>query len=45
MEAMLEDIGLKEFIDKEIPKPAASYAQNFIKWKKCVAKVRQIILE
>jgi len=26
MEVVLEDNGLKEFVDHEIPKPAASYA-------------------
>ena len=45
MEAVLEDNGLKEFIDQEIPKPASTNAQELAKWKKCVAKVRQIILE
>ena len=45
MEAMLENNGLKEFIDQEIPKPMALNAQNLAKWKKCVAKARQIILE
>eukprot|EP00253_Pinus_taeda_P024794 PITA_24794 len=45
MEAVLEDNGLKEFIDQEIPKPASTNAQELAEWKKCVAKVRQIILE
>jgi len=45
MEAMLEDNGLKEFIDQEVPKPATMDAQNLVKWKKCVAKARWIILE
>ena len=45
MEAMLEDNGLKEFIDQDIPKPPASDAQNMAEWKKCVARARQIILE
>ena len=42
---MLEDNGLKEFVDQEIPKLATSYAKNLAEWMKCVAKVRQIILE
>jgi len=28
MEVVLEDNGLKEFVDQEIPKPTASDAQN-----------------
>ena len=45
MEAVLEDNGLKEFIDQEIPKPTSTNAQELVEWKKCVAKVRWIILE
>ena len=45
MEAVLEDNGLKEFIDQEIPKPASTNAQELAEWKKCVVKVRWIILE
>jgi len=45
MEAVLEDNGLKEFIDQDIPKLATSDAKNLAEWKKCVAKARQIILE
>eukprot|EP00253_Pinus_taeda_P025239 PITA_25239 len=45
MEAVLEGNGLKEFIDQEIPKPTSTNAQEFAEWKKCVAKVRRIILE
>ena len=45
MEVVLEDNGLKEFIDQDIPKLVASDAQNLAKWKKCVVKVRRIILE
>jgi len=45
MEVLLEDNGLKELIDQDIPKLAASDAHNLAKWKKCVAKVRWIILE
>ena len=45
MEVVLEDNGLKEFIDQEVPKPTATDKQNLAEWKKCVAKARQIILE
>ena len=45
MEAVLEDNGLKEFIDQEIPKPTSTNAQELAEWKKCVAKVIRIILE
>jgi len=36
MEAMLEDNGLKEFIDQDIPKPPKSDEKYLDKWKKCV---------
>lgn len=42
---MLEDNGLKEFIDKDIPKPPVVDAQDLAEWRKCVAKARKIILE
>jgi len=45
MEAVLEDNGLKEFIDQEIQKPTSANVQELADWKKCVAKVRRIILE
>lgn len=45
METVLEDNGLKEFIDQDIPKPPTSDAQNLAEWKKCVARAMQIILE
>ena len=45
MEAILEDNGLKDFIDQEILKPAVANAQELAQWKKCVVKARQIILE
>ena len=45
MEAVLEDSGLKDFNDQEIPKPGSTNAQELAEWKKCVAKVRWIILE
>lgn len=45
MEAVLEDNGLKEFIDNVIPKLTTSDDQDLAEWKKCVAKARRIILE
>jgi len=33
MEAILEDNGLKEFIDQEIQKPASTNAQELAKWR------------
>ena len=44
-EAVLEDNGLKEFIDQEIPKLASTNAQEMAEWKKCVVKVRWVIIE
>jgi len=35
MEVVLEDNGLKEFIDQDIPKPSASNALNLAEWKVC----------
>ena len=43
MEAVLEDNGLKEFIDKDVPKPDASDAANLDAWKKKVGKARRIL--
>ena len=45
MEAILEDNGLKEFIDKDVPKTDVADAANLDAWKKKVAKVRRILLE
>jgi hypothetical protein len=45
MEAVLEDNGLKEYIDKDVPKPDATDTANLDAWKKKVAKVRRILLE
>jgi hypothetical protein len=42
MEAVLEDNGLKEFIDKDVPKPDAA---NLDAWQKKVEKARRILLE
>ena len=40
----VEDNGLKEFIDNDIPKPAIADAQLIDAWKKKVEKVRRILL-
>jgi hypothetical protein len=45
MEAVLEDNDLKEFIDKDVPKPYATDAANLDAWKKKVEKARRILLE
>ena len=45
MEAVLEENSLKDFIDQEVPKPAAANATKLAEWKKCVARVRRILLE
>ena len=45
MEAVLEDNGLKEFIDNDVPKPASSDAIGLDAWQKKVAKTRRIMLE
>eukprot|EP00253_Pinus_taeda_P021438 PITA_21438 len=45
MEVVLEDNKLKDFIDQEVPNPAAASAQELVEWKKRVAKARRIILE
>ena len=45
MEVVLEDNDLKDFIDREVPKPATDNAQELVEWKKCVARVRRILLE
>ena len=43
MEEVLEDNGLKDFIDQEVPKPTD--ATQLAEWKKCVARDRRILLE
>ena len=43
MEAILEDKGLKDFIDQEVPKPID--ATQLAEWKKHVARARRILLE
>ena len=45
MEVVLEDNELKEFIDNDIPKTPTTNAQDLVEWRKCVTKVRRIILE
>ena len=45
MEAVLEDNGLKDYIDKDVPKADAIDTANLDAWKKKVAKARRILLE
>ena len=45
MEAVLDDNGLKEFIDAKIPKPASSDVVALDAWKKKTEKCRRIFLE
>ena len=45
MEAVLEDNGLKDFIDAEIPKPGSSDAVALEAWQKKTTKCRRILLE
>ena len=45
MEAVLEDNGLKEFKDNDIPNAAAADAQILDAWHKKVGKARRILLE
>ena len=45
MEAVLDDNGLKEFIDVDIPKPGSSDAAALYTWQKKTAKCRRILLE
>ena len=42
---VLEDNGLKEFIDSDVPKPGSSDAASFDAWQKKIAKTRRILLE
>ena len=42
---MLEDNGLKEFIDSDVPKPRSSDAALLDAWKKKTTKTRGILLE
>ena len=45
LEAILEDNGLKEFIEKYVHKPDVTDATNLDAWKNKVEKVRRILLE
>jgi hypothetical protein len=45
IEAVLEDNVLKEFIDKDVPKPTTTETANLDAWKKKVEKARRILLE
>ena len=45
MEAILEDNGLKDFANQEVPKSATANATEFVEWKKCVATTRRILVE
>ena len=45
IEVLLEDNGLKEFIDSDVPKPTSTYVALLDAWKKKVAKTRIILLE
>ena len=43
MEVVLEDNGLKDLIDQEVPKPTDK--TELVEWGKCVARARRILLE
>ena len=45
MEVVLEDNGLKEFIDSDVPKPTSTDATLHDAWQKKVARARRILLE
>ena len=45
MEVVLEDNGLKEFIDHDVPKPTSTDVALLHAWKNKVAKKRRIMLE
>ena len=45
MEVVLEDNGLKEFIEKDVPKPDVADAANLDAWKNKVEKRRRVLLE
>ena len=42
---MLEDNGMKEFINSDVPKPGSSDATLLDAWQKKTAKTRRILLE
>ena len=45
MEAVLKDKGLKEFIDRDVPKQGSGDVALLDAWKKKTAKMRRILLE
>ena len=45
MEVVLDDNGLKKFMDAKIPKPTSSDAAALNAWQKKVARCRRILLE
>ena len=45
LEVVLEDNGLKDFIDNDVPKPGSSDVALLDAWKKKKAKTRRILLE
>jgi hypothetical protein len=45
MEAVLKDNGLKDYIDRDVPKPDATDTANLDAWQNKVAKARRILLE
>ena len=45
MEVVLEDNGLKDFIDSDVPKPGSSDVALLDAWQKKTAKTRRILLE
>ena len=45
MEVVLEDNGLRDFIDQEFHKSVVANAQELAEWKKYVVRVRRILLE
>ena len=45
MEMVLEDNGLKEFIDNDVPKPTSMDVALLDAWKNKVANARRILLE
>lgn len=45
MDTILEDNGLKEFIDNDVPKPVVTDDANLGAWQKKVTKARRVLLE
>eukprot|EP00253_Pinus_taeda_P035324 PITA_35324 len=45
MEPVLEDNGLKDIIDQEVPKLVATNAKELVEWKKCLDRARRILLK